>query len=108
VVSAFTWSATEWREPGLPGLILALLVTAAAGALMVSRFSYPSFKGFDLTKPVSFAWLVVIALVFTFFASDPPRAFLLCFGGYAAWAPILWLWRRLRRAKRSGGESQAP
>lgn len=100
VVAAFIWSATEWREPGLPGLILAFLVTACAGALMVSRFSYPSFKGFDLTRPVSFAWLVMIALVFTFFASYPPRAFLLCFGSYAAWAPVVWVWRRVRRAKR--------
>ncbi len=49
---------SEWREPGLPGLILAFAVTALAGALMVSRFSYPSFKHFDLRKPVRFVWLV--------------------------------------------------
>jgi CDP-diacylglycerol--serine O-phosphatidyltransferase len=101
VVAAFIWSATEWREPGLPGLILAFLVTATAGALMVSSFSYNSFKNFDLTRPVSFAWLVVVALVFAGFASYPPRAFLLCFGSYAAWAPLAWLWRRLRRMRRA-------
>ncbi len=59
VVAAFLWMSSEWREPGLPGLILAFMITAAAGALMVCRFSYSSFKGFDLTRPVRFIWLVV-------------------------------------------------
>ena len=27
IVAAFIWSRSEWREPGLPGLVLALLVT---------------------------------------------------------------------------------
>ena len=102
VVSAFIWSFSEWREPGLPGLILAFLVTAAAGSLMVSRFSYPSFKGFDLTKPISFLWLVSIAAVIAVVASDPSRAFLLCFGAYALSAPLIWAWRRLRRRHRAG------
>src|SRR5471030_104895 len=38
VVAAFLWMSSEWREPGLPGLILAFAITAAAGSLMVSRF----------------------------------------------------------------------
>lgn len=100
-VSAFIWSFSEWREPGLPGLILAFVVTATAGALMVSRFSYPSFKGLDLTKPISFVWLVLIAVVISVFASDPPRAFLLCFGTYALSAPFTWIVRRLRRKQRN-------
>ena len=64
VVAAFLWMSSEWREPGLPGLILAFVITAAAGALMVCRFSYSSFKGFDLTRPVRFIWLVGVALIF--------------------------------------------
>ena len=117
-VSAFIWSFSEWREPGLPGLILTFVVTATAGGLMVSRFSYPSFKGFDLTRPVSFIWLVLIAAAISVFASDPPRAFLLCFGTYALSAPVLWAIRRLRRKHRGehrgeqrragGGQPPAP
>ena len=71
VVAAFLWMSSEWREPGLPGLILAFVITAAAGALMVCRFSYSSFKGFDLTRPVRFIWLVGVALVFIVIASAP-------------------------------------
>jgi CDP-diacylglycerol---serine O-phosphatidyltransferase len=106
VVAGFVWSATEWREPGLPGLILAFMVTATAGALMVSRFSYPSFKGFDLARPVSYLWFVGIIVGFIVIAGDPPRALLLCFGTFAASAPLLWLWRRVRRAVR--GEHAPP
>jgi CDP-diacylglycerol--serine O-phosphatidyltransferase len=101
VVSGFIWASTEWREPGLAGLIIAFTVTAVAGALMVSPFSYPSFKNFDLRKPVRFVWLVVVVLVFVVIAGDPSRALLLCFGGYALWPPIAWTWRRLRRRKRA-------
>jgi len=101
VVSAFIWASSEWREPGLPGLIIAFTVTALAGALMVSSLSFPSFKQFDLTKPIRFVWLVVIALVFIVIAGDPSRALLLAFGGYALWAPISWVVRRVRRSRRA-------
>ncbi len=111
IVAAFLWASSEWREPGLPGLILAFAITAAAGALMVSRFSYSSFKGFDLTRPVRFISLVVVALCFIFIAQDPPIVLLAIFGGYAAWSPLVWLWRsgrRLRRAERRPAGAEPP
>ena len=99
-MAAFLWGSSEWREPGLPGLILAFAITAAAGALMVSRFSYSSFKGFDLTRPVRFISLVVVA-AFIIVAVDPPVVLLAIFGGYAASSPVIWVWRRLRRLRRA-------
>ena len=100
IVAAFIWLSSGWREPGLPGLILAFLITATAGALMVSRFSYPSFKGFDLTRPVRFIWLVVVVLVFVVIAGHPQGVLLVGFGSYALSAPLIWMWRRIRRAHR--------
>lgn len=97
VVMAFIWASSEWREPGLAGLILAFLVTATAGALMVSNFSYQSFKKIDVNRPMRFLWLVAIPVVFVVIASDPPRALLVLFGSYAISAPLVWLMRRLRR-----------
>jgi CDP-diacylglycerol--serine O-phosphatidyltransferase len=88
-------------------LILAFAITAAAGVLMVSRFSYSSFKGFDLTRPVRFISLVVVVAGFIFIAQDPPLVLLAIFGGYAAWSPIVWLWRRVRRLRR-GDRPAAP
>src|SRR5215468_6083938 len=40
-VAGFIWFSSHFHEPGLPGLIAALVLTAFAGALMVSRFSFP-------------------------------------------------------------------
>jgi CDP-diacylglycerol---serine O-phosphatidyltransferase len=100
VVAAFLWMSTEWREPGLAGLIIAFAITAAAGALMVSRFSYPSFKAFDLTRRVRFLSLVVVALVFIVIAQAPALVLLIVFGSYALWPPLHWLFRRLRRSRR--------
>ena len=102
LVSGFVWASSEWREPGLSGLIIAFTVTALAGALMVGPFSYPSFKNIDLTKPVRFVSLeVAVVLVFILIAGDPSRALLLCFGGYALLPPLVWVWRRLRRWQRA-------
>jgi CDP-diacylglycerol--serine O-phosphatidyltransferase len=101
LVSGFIWASTEWREPGLAGLVVAFTVTALAGALMVSSFSFPSFKNFDLRKPVRFVWLVMAVLAFVVVAGDPSRALLICFGTYALSAPLAWCWRRLRRRQRA-------
>jgi CDP-diacylglycerol--serine O-phosphatidyltransferase len=100
VVAAFLWTSSEWREPGLPGLILAFSITAVAGALMVSRFPYSSGKGLDLTRPVSFIWLVVVAVAFAVVGGAREIVLLVVFGSYALWSPMVWVWRRLRRSKR--------
>lgn len=100
VVAAFLWTSSEWREPGLPGLILAFAITAAAGALMVSRFPYSSFKGLDWTRPVSFVWVVLVAVVFVIVGGLRELVLLAVFSSYALWSPLLWVWRRLRRSKR--------
>jgi CDP-diacylglycerol--serine O-phosphatidyltransferase len=103
VVSAFIWASGEWREPGLPGLILAFAVTAIAGALMVSNFGFPSFKQIDINRPMRFLWMVLIPVVFVVIAIDPPRALLVLFGSYAASAPLMWMLRRFRRRPHEAG-----
>ena len=50
VVASFVWFFSKWREPGLPGLLLAFAVTGYAAALMVSGFSYLSLKQVDVDK----------------------------------------------------------
>jgi CDP-diacylglycerol--serine O-phosphatidyltransferase len=97
IVAAFVWFASEFPEPGLVGLIAAFAVTAAAGALMVSSFSYPSFKQFDLDRRIKFAYMVIVPLFFVLIASNPPTMLLAMFATYAASAPLLWVGRRLRR-----------
>jgi len=100
IVSAFIWSSSEWHEPGLPGLVIAFLVTACAGALMVSSFSYNSFKQFNLDGPVKFATFIIVPLIFVAIAVYPPTTLLAIFGGYAVAGPAGWLYRRFRRSQR--------
>jgi CDP-diacylglycerol---serine O-phosphatidyltransferase len=111
IVSAFIWSASEWREPGLPGLIFALLVTVSAGALMVSAFGYNSFKKLDANGPVRFATFLLVPLGFVLIAIYPPTALLAIFGTYALSGPIFWFVKRSRRGQRSAvgaGDARPP
>jgi CDP-diacylglycerol--serine O-phosphatidyltransferase len=100
IVAAFVWFSSEWHEPGLTGLILAFVVTATAGALMVSRFGYPSFKQFNLDRRIRFAYMLFVLLFFVAIAIDPPSMLLAMFGVYALSAPLLWAGRRIRRLVR--------
>lgn len=100
IVAAFIWFASAWPEPGLPGFIGAFLVTASAGAVMVSSFSYPSFKQFNLDRRIKFVYVLLVPLFFVLIALEPSTMLLSMFGTYALSAPVLWIGRRLRRAVR--------
>ena len=100
IVAAFIWFSSGWHEPGLPGLIAAFGITAAAGLLMVSSFSYPSFKQFDLDRRIRFAYMLIVPLFFVLIALDPPTMLLSMFGIYAISAPLTWIGRRIRRSHR--------
>ncbi|MGH8150569.1 MAG: CDP-alcohol phosphatidyltransferase family protein [Steroidobacteraceae bacterium] len=102
IVAAFIWFSSEWREPALAGLIAAFSITAAAGALMVSRFGYASFKQFDLDRRIKFAYMLLVPLFFVLVAIDPPTMLLSMFSTYALSAPVMWAARRLRRLLRGG------
>jgi CDP-diacylglycerol--serine O-phosphatidyltransferase len=100
IVAAFVWFFSAWHEPGLVGLFAAFAVTASAGALMVSRFGYPSFKQFHLDRRIRFVYLLLVPLFLILIFIDPPTMLLSMFGTYALSAPLLWVGRRLRRLAR--------
>src|SRR5499425_3523012 len=78
-VAAFVWFFSEWHEPGLAGLIAAFAVTATAGALMVSRFGYPSFKQFNLDRRIKFVYVLLVPLFFVAIAWEPATMLLSVF-----------------------------
>src|SRR5687768_4597487 len=96
IVAAFVWFSSSWREPGLVGLVLAFAITAAAGALMVSSFGYPSFKEFNLDRRIRFAYMIMVPVFFMLIAIDPATMLLSMFATYALSAPMLWAGRRIR------------
>ncbi len=100
IVAAFVWLAHEYSIEGLPGLVLAFTVTASAGALMVSRFSYRSFKDRAAGERVAYSRFLVVPVVFALIALNPPLVLFGLFASFALSAPLVWLWRRLRRRSR--------
>lgn len=102
LVAAFVWLSSDLQLAGLGGLALAFAVTATAGALMVSRFRYYSFKEVNPGRRIPFAYMIGIVLIFILISLNPPVVFLILFGTYAASGPVYWAWRR--RTKRPAGE----
>jgi CDP-diacylglycerol--serine O-phosphatidyltransferase len=99
-VGAFVWFFAKWREPGLPGLVLAFAVTGYAAALMVSSFSYLSLKQVDVAARVKFSYLgFVILPMLLMIAWDPPTMLFAMFVSYATYGPVQWLIRKLRRPR---------
>jgi CDP-diacylglycerol--serine O-phosphatidyltransferase len=104
VVAAFVWLSSKLGIDGLGGLAGAFLVTAAAGALMVSDFRYYSFKEIHFGRRIPFTWMLAIPLMFMVISVDPPLVFLLMFGAYALSGPIYSYWRRRRRHAESASD----
>jgi CDP-diacylglycerol---serine O-phosphatidyltransferase len=100
VVAALVWLASDQTNIGLLGLILAFVVTAVAGGLMISRFAFNSFKQVNPGARVRFTHVVFILLAFISIFLWPAITLLLLFGGYALSAPLVWVFRKLRRRAR--------
>jgi CDP-diacylglycerol--serine O-phosphatidyltransferase len=100
VVAALIWSVHKYSVEGLAGLVIAFVVTAAAGALMVSRFSYRSFKDRAAGERVRYTRFLIVPVVFALIALDPPLVLLGLFGSFALSAPLVWIWRRTHRPER--------
>jgi CDP-diacylglycerol--serine O-phosphatidyltransferase len=100
VVAAFVWFFAKWREPGLPGLVLAFAVTGYAAALMVSSFSYISLKQVDVDKRVKASYIAFVILPMLILIKwDPPTMLFAMFVSYATYGPVQWLVRKLRRPR---------
>jgi CDP-diacylglycerol---serine O-phosphatidyltransferase len=100
IVAALVWLASDQTNIGLPGLILAFVVTATAGALMISRFAFNSFKYVNPSGRIRFTYIVFVPLAFILIFLHPAITLLIIFGLYALSAPSIWVYRKLRRRNR--------
>lgn len=98
-VAGFIWLASEIDLAGLPGLVLAFLVSIVIGALMVSRFAYWSGKELNVRARIPWVYALVIPLVYML-VSLAPQSLLGIFGAYALSGPVVWAIRKLRRKRR--------
>jgi len=101
LMASFVWTADSLGLGGYEMRFVALVVTVAAGLLMVSRIRYSSFKGGG-TGPrsdrVPFVALLVAVGVLIALWIDPPKTLLVASVLYALSGPAMWVWRRWRPA----------
>lgn len=96
LVAAMVWAGHD-TEIGVGLALIAAIITAMAGLLMVLNVRYHSFKGLDLRGRVPFVMILVAVLVFVVVSIDPPKVLLLMGIAYAASGPVAHVVRRLRR-----------
>ena len=106
-VGGWVWLGSQYELSGLEALIPAFVVTAVAGALMVSNFRYYSFKEFNLGERIPFTKVILIPAVFVLISLNPPVVMFLMFAVYALAGPIFSCYRRLRRRRGSDSKSGA-
>lgn len=110
VVAAFIGTVHKYESSGLlgfdvtglPGLILAFVVTALAAILMVSRFPYRSFKDRAAGERVRYSRFLLVPLAIVLIAVDPPVVLFVMFGGFALSGPLGWAWLKFRKKPRAG------
>jgi len=108
VVMGAVWVCESYAIAGKDVTYGALVLTVVAGALMVSRFPYYSFKDFDLKEKVPFVTLLAVVLIFVFLSIETATVLFSCFFLYMLSGPIvsLFRWNRKRtRLAESGGET---
>jgi CDP-diacylglycerol--serine O-phosphatidyltransferase len=100
LVAGLVWLGTVLDASGVLAMVAGLLLTAAAGALMVSRFAYYSGKDFNLGGRIPFGYVLLIPAVFMLIGLNPPTVLFLLFFAYAASGPAVAGWLAMRRRRR--------
>ncbi len=91
LVMGFIWVLHTYGVPGRDISLLALAVTVAAGALMVSNVRFRSFKDVDLRGRVRFVTILAVPLAIVLVVLDPPQVLFAAFLGYALSGPVAYV-----------------
>ena len=102
VVSGAVWMgyANQWEGHMWCAVPLVVIVIGVA-ALMVSSIRYYSFKSFDLRGKIPFIMVIIVVLIISTIALDPPEILFTGFFLYALSGPVLTLWQ-LRKIRQRG------
>lgn len=104
LLASFVWVCVEAGVSGRSVVVLSLVATLATGVLMISNFTYYSFKDLGTNKRVPFAMLLGLLLLLVITAVDPPKMILIASTLYALSGPALWLLRWFRKRQRQQPE----
>ncbi|MCB1843082.1 MAG: CDP-diacylglycerol--serine O-phosphatidyltransferase, partial [Halioglobus sp.] len=93
IIASAVWLCDDlgWVGEAVPPEVamVAGLLTAVIGFLMIANFRYASFKGVDFRSRVPFAVMIAMVLVFGLVTVDPPTVILLSSLAYAASGPAV-------------------
>lgn len=99
-IAALVWVFNDVGLAGadIPGevAVLAAVLTAVIGILMIANVPYYSFKTIDPHGRVPFAVIILIVLAFSLVLMDPPRVLLAVALIYAASGPLMLLRHKQR------------
>lgn len=105
LIIGMVWLGTDLGWSGGIALSVAFIITVSAGALMVSPFSYNSFKEISISGRISFTYALALPLMFIMIAVNPPLVLFGLASTYAVAGPVFWVWRRQRRQARRDAKS---
>ncbi|QYJ92964.1 CDP-diacylglycerol--serine O-phosphatidyltransferase [Shewanella spartinae] len=88
IIAGAIWTGTYYEIEGHQVSILALLMTAGAGLLMVSNFRYYSFKDYDWRGRVNFMVILALVGLFVVVSVQPATILFIVFSLYALSGPI--------------------
>ncbi|MEJ2516072.1 MAG: CDP-diacylglycerol--serine O-phosphatidyltransferase [Gammaproteobacteria bacterium] len=108
VVSGVVWLGTKLGATGFAAMVFGLLVTASAGALMVSRVTYYSGRDLNLGGRIAYPYALLIPAVFIVISLNPPTVLFLLFFSYVVSGPAIALYRMIRRRRRRARRRSEP
>lgn len=97
LMASFIWVFYDSGITGKSMAYIACALTVTCGLLMVSNFTYNSFKNIHMTRRVPFPALLLVVLIFVFIASDPAKLLFLVSLIYMLSGPAVYLYRRVRK-----------
>ena len=97
VVAGLVWIGTELEIAGRKISIIVALFLISLGILMVSNLRYYSFKEIDFKGHVPFFAILVVVLIFSIIAWNPPAISFTMFFLYALSGPGLWIKNKRKR-----------
>lgn len=100
VMLGFIWACHDLKYTGADLWFFAFPLTLFSGGLMVSNFSFYSFKEFDVRNKVPFMAMLAIVGIFILASIDPPKLMFSVFLVYALSGPVTYIVRLFKKRAR--------
>jgi CDP-diacylglycerol---serine O-phosphatidyltransferase len=97
VMAGMVWVGYDFGVQGRDYALLVALLVIIIGMLMVSNFSYYSFKEVDFKGKVPSITLLAIVLIFALVSLQPPVVLWLIFSLFALSGPVAYAWSLIKK-----------